>query len=94
MTDKELKEGARNAIQTCLNVIAEDRVYILTDDDTLTVGDALTQEVKEIGAALVLRRIEEFATRPLTEVPEELAKGAEDFKPTVSVYAAGGKEGE
>jgi hypothetical protein len=42
--DAELLEGARNTLRVCLNVQASDRVLVVTDDDTNTVGEALHHE--------------------------------------------------
>lgn len=92
--DPTLLPGARVAVRTCLNITAGDRVFVLTDDVTLDVGEALAHEAAETGATVVLRRLEEFASRPLREMPPGLAEAFLNFAPTASFYAASAQEGE
>ena len=92
--DKELKEGAYNAVRVCMNVQPEDKVFILTVEETRTVGEALAIEGKASGAEIEMRLLEEYDQRPITSVPEMLAQHIIEFKPTVSFFAASAKEGE
>lgn len=92
--DQELREGARNAIQTCMKVSPEDRVYIMTDEETRLVGKALEEEAIATGAEVKLIKLEDFWQRPLKNVPEGFIEKLLDFDPTVTFYAAGAQEGE
>lgn len=94
MMDKELREGARNAICVCMNVKEQDRVFILSDDEVLVVGQALQAEALSTGATVELKRLEEYAPRPITIVPDKLVADILAFKPTVSLFAASAQEGE
>ena len=89
--DAGLLEGARNAVQVCMNVGASDRVFILTDDETVAIAEALAQEAGKLGAEVTSARLEEFGPRPMTRLPEELAQKVISFSPTVTFYAASSK---
>lgn len=92
--DNEIREGARNAVQVCMNVQARDRVFVLTDDVTLGIGQALADEAANTGAAVELGRLEEYAPRPITHIPERLIPDIEAFAPTVTFFAASSQKGE
>lgn len=92
--DPTLLPGARVAVRTCLNITEADRVFVLTDDAALAVGEALARESAETGAAVVLRRLEEFASRPILDLPPGLAEAYQRYTPTASFYAASTQEGE
>ena len=93
-TDREsMRPGARNAVQVCMATRPADRVFILTDDETLAVGDILAEESRAITPHVAVRRLEEFAPRPLGDVPPALFDAIRAFQPTVFFYAAQGKPG-
>jgi leucyl aminopeptidase (aminopeptidase T) len=92
--DPTLLPGARVAVRTCLNITAADRVFVLSDDASAAIGQALAHEAAATGAAVVLRHLEEFAPRPLRDLPPGLAAAFLDFAPTASFYAATAQEGE
>ena len=92
--DSEILEGARNAIRVCMGVQAADRVFIVTDDESLIVGKALEVEARAVQAEVECVRLEEYGQRPMTQLPDGLARRFTSFSPTVSFYAAGAKEGE
>ena len=92
--DNDIRKGARNAVQVCMNVQAQDRVFVLTDDVTLDIGQALADEAAATGATVQLNRLEEYAPRPITDVPEKLVSAIEAFAPTVTFFAASSQKGE
>mgnify|MGYP005842900955 CR=1 FL=1 len=77
-----------------MNVQAQGRVLVLTDDETWGIGQALAEEALATGAAVKLLRLEAYALRPITAVPERLVPDIEAFAPTVSFFAAGSQPGE
>jgi len=77
-----------------MNVQAQDRVFVLTDDATLGVGQALADEAAATGAEVRLRRLEEYAPRPITAMPQGLIPDIDAFAPTVTFYAASSQKGE
>ncbi|MEW5870686.1 MAG: aminopeptidase [Chloroflexota bacterium] len=92
--DLELIQGAKNAVQVAMKVEPSDRVFILTDQETLDVAQALEDEIKTVGATVVSVCLEESGARPITRFPEELAQCITSFSPTVTFYAASVKENE
>jgi aminopeptidase len=92
--DTAVREGARNAVRVCMNVQPQDRVFVFTDDETLGIGQAFVDEAKALGAEAMLRRLEEYATRPITSVPPGMVPDVEAFAPTVTLYAASSRPGE
>ncbi|HEY6073441.1 MAG TPA: hypothetical protein VIV15_08650, partial [Anaerolineales bacterium] len=92
--DNALLAGARNAVRICMNIGASDRVFIFTDDETLLVADALSQEARDTGAEVGSVRIEEFGARPMTALPDGLIEKVSAFSPTVTFLAASSRPGE
>src|SRR5918998_1357194 len=68
--DAELAPGARNAIRDCLRVKPEERITIITDEETAEIAAALQAEVEEVGAEHAVFVLENYAARPLTDMPQ------------------------
>jgi len=90
--DPQLQPGAHNAVRVCLQVQPDEPVVILVDRAGLDIGAALAAEVSAIGAPLETFVLEDYAPRPLTALPPEVAAGFERAR--VSIFAAGAKPGE
>jgi aminopeptidase len=90
----DMRRGAANAIHVCLAVDAKDRVVIVTDKDREHIGHALAAECELAEAPTRLVVLEDYVQRPARMVPENLNQEIDDFRPTVSIYAAGGQPGE
>ncbi|GAC1327352.1 MAG: hypothetical protein NVSMB17_01230 [Candidatus Dormibacteria bacterium] len=90
----DIRRGAANAIQVCLAVESRDRVLLITDHDREHIAHALAAECELAEAPARLLVLEDFVQRPAKLVPEHLLEAIDDFKPTVSIYAAGGQPGE
>ncbi|MFN2465864.1 MAG: aminopeptidase [Candidatus Dormibacteria bacterium] len=90
----DIRRGAANAIHTCLAVGLNDRVVVFTDKEREHIGHALAAECELAEAPALLLVMEDFVKRPARIVPEQLVQQVDDFKPTVSIYAAGKAEGE
>ncbi len=93
-TVQEVLPGARVAVKQCLAIGAADRVFIVSDEETRAIGEALRLAVRERGATAALHLLEEFGPRPLTAPSEELYALARQFRPTASFYAAQARPGE
>ena len=89
-----MRAGAVNAMAVCLNVGPEDRVWILTDEPRLAIGQLLGEVARERGATVALHRIEDYTARPATIFPDALGDELRALDPTVTVYAAGALPGE
>jgi aminopeptidase len=94
MSDTKFKLGISNAIRTCMNVQAEDRVLVITDEKTAEIANALISEAKSTGADSRSVKLEDLGSRPMTEVPPGLLEIIGEFLPTVTLYAADSVEGE
>jgi hypothetical protein len=93
-TPDDLLPGARTAVVQCLAITGADRVYIMTDDETLAIGEALRTATAEQGATCRLVRLEQFGQRPFLTLPESLVADVRAFAPTASFFAAQGQPGE
>ncbi|MBT3337644.1 MAG: aminopeptidase [Anaerolineae bacterium] len=91
---QDIREGAQVAVQTCMNIRAKDCVYIISDEETFSIGQALEAEALATDAKVKLIKMEDFGTRPFTEMPEGFMEAIFDFDPTVTIYAAGAQRGE
>ena len=83
--DRELAQGAHNAVHTCLRIKPTEKVVIITDNACKEIAASIAQEVKALGAPLRGFVLEEVATRPLTGLPAEIAAEMETCQ--VSVFA-------
>lgn len=92
--DQNLMPGARNAIAVCMNVTAEDRVWILTDDDRLSIGESLAEAAREQGATVTMRRMEGWGARPFLAMPAEMQDDLRASDPTVTLLATSAQPGE
>ncbi len=89
-----IDQGARNAVETCLDITEKDRVLIFTDEETLQIGQALERAARSRSEHVVLKTLEEIGERPLVDVPDSLWFFLEEYKPTATFFAANGQEGE
>ncbi len=90
--DKELSEGAYNAINVCLRLKPEERITIITDNESLEIASSLAAEVRKVGSPMSIFVIEDFASRPLKGMPQPIL---EDLaKSQVSIFCAIAHTGE
>lgn len=90
--DKELSLGAYNAINACLRLKPEERITIITDNDSLEIASSLVHEVKKVGSDYSLMVIEDYVTRPTPDMPAEIL--ADLAKSQVSIFCAQAQTGE
>lgn len=90
--DQELIPGARNAIRDCLRVKPEERVTIITDEETEEIATALQSEVEEVGAQHAVFVLERYAPRPLTGMPDVILEDLATSQ--VSIFCAQTQRGE
>ena len=69
---KDLLPGARNAVGTCLNVQAGERVALIADEASRPVAASLEDALTEAGAAADCLLIENVAARPMIAAPQEV----------------------
>ena len=91
---EDIREGANIATQVYMNIQPEDCVYIMSDEGVWRIGKALEEEALATGAEVKLIKLEDFGSRPFTEMPEGFMGAIYDFNPTVTLFAAGSQKGE
>jgi leucyl aminopeptidase (aminopeptidase T) len=82
---EEFREGARNAVTTCLRIAPYEKVTVIADESTLTIAAAMVAELEVIGCVWHAFVLEELAERPLTGMPEEILSDMETSQ--VSIFA-------
>jgi aminopeptidase len=90
--DEELAPGARNAIRVCLQLKPNERITIITEEATCDIAAALQAEVEEVGAEHAVFVLENYATRPLTAMPQIILDDLAQSQ--VSIFAAQSQPGE
>jgi leucyl aminopeptidase (aminopeptidase T) len=87
-----LLQGARNAVEVCMGVKANEHVLIVTDKGTLEVGNALKRAAKKVTKHVEMFILEDYGTRPMTRLPEEIKNAIP--KANVTFWAAQSMKGE
>ena len=92
--DEPLILAARNAVISCMGVSSHDRVWIVGDDQTASVAEALHQQALVPGATVARVALEDYGSRPALALSPDLVKDLDDFEPTVSFLAVSAQPGE
>jgi leucyl aminopeptidase (aminopeptidase T) len=82
---EEFKEGARNAVTTCLRIQPYEKVTLIADESTLTIAASLVAELEAVGCVWNAFVLEELAERPLVGMPAEVLADMETSQ--VSIFA-------
>src|SRR3954454_9942846 len=90
--DAELAPGARNAIRDCLRLKPEERITIITDEESSDIAAALQAEVEEVGSEFAVFVLENYAPRPLTGMPQIILDDLATSQ--VSIFCAQTQRGE
>ncbi len=90
--DNNLIEGANNAINTCLRLKPEERITIITDNDSLEIACSLVSEIKKIGSEFSMMVIEDYTPRPSPNMPKQILDDL--AKSQVSIFCAQAQTGE
>ena len=77
--------GARSAVATCLRIAPEEKVTLITDRATESIGASLAQQLAECGCTWNAFILEDLAARPLSEMPQAVLADMETSQ--VSVFA-------
>lgn len=88
-----IADGAKNAVEVCMAVKNGEHVLILTDRQTLEVGEAISDAAERVSKGNVkLLVLEDYTQRPAKELPKQIL----DMIPwaNVTFYAAESKQGE
>jgi leucyl aminopeptidase (aminopeptidase T) len=88
-----LREGAKNAVRTCMNVKSGENVLVIYDRSRSAIGEALASEAEAVTPGNVKCFIlEDFCERPMTKLPREI--GAQTPWANVSFWATDTLKGE
>src|SRR4051794_9433443 len=77
--------GARSAVTTCLRIAPEEKVTLITDRATESIGAALARQLDERGCTWNAFILEDLAPRPLTDMPPAVLADMETSQ--VSIFA-------
>ncbi len=81
----EFREGAQNAVTTCLRIQPGERVTLIADEATLAIAGAMAVELDRLGCTWNGFVLEELAQRPLANMPAEVLADMEQAQ--VSIFA-------
>lgn len=93
VTKKRLRQGAENAAH-CMAVHPGDRVFIITDDARMDIAPYVADACAAAGGDVIVRRLEEYGTRPITNLPDALRRDLDAAHPTVTYFIATTPPGE
>jgi aminopeptidase len=83
--DPELTPGARNAVHVCLNIQPGEKTTVITDEASEEIAAAMEAQLSAAGLEYNTFVLEDYATRPLTEMPSEVLDDMESSQ--VSIFA-------
>jgi aminopeptidase len=83
--DPELSIGARNAVQTCLRIQPNEKTTVITDEVTSEIAAAIVHELELAGLPYNAFVLEDYAKRPLKDMPPEVLEDMESSQ--VSIFA-------
>jgi len=82
---EEFREGARNAVVTCLRVKQNEKVTVIADLSTLTIAAAIVAELSKVHCEWNAFVLEDLEPRPLTGMPHDILNDMESSD--VSIFA-------
>lgn len=82
---EEFREGARNAVRTCLRIQPSEKVTLIADESTKAIAASIAAELDAIGCRWNGFVLEELAERPLKEMPRAVLEDMESSE--VSIFA-------
>ena len=85
---EEFREGARNAITTCLRIAPDEKVTLITDESCLAIAASLAAELAACGCTWNSFVLEDIVERPLNGMPSEVLDDMETSQ--VSIFACAG----
>jgi leucyl aminopeptidase (aminopeptidase T) len=82
---EDFREGAHNAVTTCLRIQPSEKVTLITDLATSEIAASLAAELDALGCTWNGFVLEDLAPRPLTEMPQPVLDDMETSQ--VSIFA-------
>lgn len=90
--DPELIQGAHNAVHVCLRIQPSEKTTIITDEASAEIAAAIAHELESAGFAYNAFVLEDYAPRPLKDMPHEVLEDMESSH--VSIFAVQAQMGE
>ncbi len=87
-----LEKGCRNAVETCMGVSEEDKVLIVCDEDSLSVGKALRDTIRDYTQHIRFFNLDIYGKRPLGQLPDAILETANAS--TATFWTASSYKGE
>jgi leucyl aminopeptidase (aminopeptidase T) len=81
----EFTVGAQSAVKTCLRVQPNEKVTLITDEQTMSIAASLATELEEAGAQWNAFCLEDLSPRPLGNMPAAVLADMETSQ--VSIFA-------
>jgi leucyl aminopeptidase (aminopeptidase T) len=83
--DPELSQGARNAVHTCLRIQPGEKTTVITDEASAEIAASIVHELELAGLRYEAFVLEDYAPRPLKDMPAEVLEDMESSQ--VSIFA-------
>jgi aminopeptidase len=90
--DELILKAGRTIVETCSRLMPSETAIIVTDRETLKIGETIKIFAEKIAKKVVVHILEDCGERPLTFLPEEIVKSIKEGD--VTYYCAQSKPGE
>ena len=80
---EDFREGANNAVTTCLRIQRDEKVTLITDQSCLSIAASLAVELDNIGCEWHAFVLEDLAPRPLAGMPAEVLDDMETSQASI-----------
>ncbi len=87
-----LEKGCRNAVEICMGISSEDKVMIVCDDNTLSIGKTLDNYASKKTQDVHLFNLDSYGNRPLPSLPNFMRDIA--MASTATFWTASSPKGE
>ncbi|MFO7991327.1 MAG: aminopeptidase [Thermoplasmata archaeon] len=71
-----LENGCKTAVNTCMNIRPDDRVLIVSDKETLKIGQKLKDIILDITPQMRFFNLDIYGNRPLKKLPDQIESEA------------------
>ena len=90
--DPEYTPGARNAVDVCLRIQPDEKVTVIADEACLEIAASIVAELDKREIAYNAFVLEEYASRPLIDMPQPVLDDLESSQ--VSIFAVQAQRNE
>lgn len=89
---ESFREGAANAVHQCLRVRPNERVVVISDEDSKAIGAALVDEITRANGIPQGFVVEDYCDRPIVDMPYEILMAVAESAATL--YTVNPRPGE